>query len=87
MGIPLETGQKQYSVDYKLETYLKISRYRKFLDIFDLWDVKGKAMVSSRRRVTFLENFLDRPSSSVVDPWHFDTDPDADPDPRIRTSF
>jgi len=26
VGIPLETGQKQYSVDYKLETYLKISR-------------------------------------------------------------
>ncbi len=25
-GIPLETGQKQYSVDYKLETYLKIAR-------------------------------------------------------------
>ena len=27
VGIPLETGQKQYSVDYKLETYLKIARY------------------------------------------------------------
>jgi len=26
VGIPLETGQKQYSADYKLETYLKISR-------------------------------------------------------------
>jgi hypothetical protein len=26
IGIPLETGQKQYSVDYKLETYLKIAR-------------------------------------------------------------
>ncbi|CAG7717112.1 unnamed protein product [Allacma fusca] len=25
-GIPLETGQKQYSVEYKLETYLKIAR-------------------------------------------------------------
>ena len=25
-GIPLENGQKQYSVDYKLETYLKIAR-------------------------------------------------------------
>jgi len=25
-GIPLETGQKQYTVDYKLETYLKIAR-------------------------------------------------------------
>ncbi|XP_014663387.1 PREDICTED: COP9 signalosome complex subunit 4-like [Priapulus caudatus] len=26
VGIPLETGQKQYSVDYKLKTYLKIAR-------------------------------------------------------------
>ncbi|XP_064645691.1 COP9 signalosome complex subunit 4-like [Lineus longissimus] len=26
VGIPLETGQKQYSSDYKLETYLKIAR-------------------------------------------------------------
>uniref|UniRef100_A0A1B6CDI1 COP9 signalosome complex subunit 4 n=1 Tax=Clastoptera arizonana TaxID=38151 RepID=A0A1B6CDI1_9HEMI len=26
VGIPLETGQKQYSVDYKLETYMKIAR-------------------------------------------------------------
>lgn len=26
VGIPLETGQKQYSVDYKLDTYLKIAR-------------------------------------------------------------
>ncbi|XP_030835450.1 COP9 signalosome complex subunit 4 isoform X2 [Strongylocentrotus purpuratus] len=26
VGIPLETGQKQYQVDYKLETYLKIAR-------------------------------------------------------------
>ncbi|XP_074597539.1 COP9 signalosome subunit 4 [Brevipalpus obovatus] len=26
VGIPLETGQKHYSVDYKLETYLKIAR-------------------------------------------------------------
>ena len=25
-GIPLETGQKQYTTDYKLETYLKIAR-------------------------------------------------------------
>ena len=27
VGIPLETGQKQYSVDFKLETYLKIARW------------------------------------------------------------
>ncbi|KAF7997633.1 hypothetical protein HCN44_006204 [Aphidius gifuensis] len=26
VGIPLETGQKQYAVDYKLDTYLKIAR-------------------------------------------------------------
>uniref|UniRef100_A0A1B0BYW8 COP9 signalosome complex subunit 4 n=1 Tax=Glossina palpalis gambiensis TaxID=67801 RepID=A0A1B0BYW8_9MUSC len=26
VGIPLETGQKQYTVSYKLETYLKIAR-------------------------------------------------------------
>ncbi|KAL1115743.1 hypothetical protein AAG570_006033, partial [Ranatra chinensis] len=26
VGIPLETGQKQYTVDYKLETYMKIAR-------------------------------------------------------------
>ena len=26
VGIPLETGQKPYTVDYKLETYLKIAR-------------------------------------------------------------
>lgn len=26
VGIPLETGQKQYSLEYKLETYLKIAR-------------------------------------------------------------
>lgn len=26
VGIPLETGQKQYTVDYKLDTYLKIAR-------------------------------------------------------------
>jgi len=32
-GIPLETGQKQYTVDYKLETYLKIARlYLEFED-------------------------------------------------------
>ena len=27
VGIPLETGQKQYTVDFKLETYLKIARH------------------------------------------------------------
>ena len=27
VGILLETGQKQYTVDFKLETYLKIARY------------------------------------------------------------
>ncbi|KAI8439620.1 hypothetical protein MSG28_013341 [Choristoneura fumiferana] len=33
VGIPLETGQKQYSVDYKLETYLKIARL--YLEVDD----------------------------------------------------
>ena len=33
VGIPLETGQKQYSVDFKLETYLKISRLVNSSDI------------------------------------------------------
>ena len=27
VGIPLETSQKQYTMDFKLETYLKIARY------------------------------------------------------------
>ena len=27
VGIPLESGQKQYTLDYKLETYLTIARY------------------------------------------------------------
>ncbi len=27
------------------------------------------------------------PLNSVVDPWRFGTDPDADPEPRIRTSL
>ena len=27
VGIPLETSQKQYTVDFKLETYLKIASY------------------------------------------------------------
>lgn len=33
VGIPLETGQKQYSVDYKLATYLKIARL--YLEVDD----------------------------------------------------
>ncbi|XP_014239527.1 COP9 signalosome complex subunit 4 [Cimex lectularius] len=33
VGIPLETGQKQYSVDYKLETYMKIARL--YLEDYD----------------------------------------------------
>ena len=27
VGITLETSQKQYTMDFKLETYLKIARY------------------------------------------------------------
>ncbi|CAH0392296.1 unnamed protein product [Bemisia tabaci] len=33
VGIPLETGQKQYSVDYKLDTYMKIARL--YLEDYD----------------------------------------------------
>ncbi len=35
----------------------------------------------SEREIRALEKVL----SSVVDPWHFDTDPDADLDPRVPT--
>merc|ERR1712002_1073375 len=42
VGIPLETGQKQYSVDYKLETYLKIARL--FLEDDD--PVQGEAYIN-----------------------------------------
>merc|ERR1712002_559220 len=42
VGIPLETGQKQYSVDYKLETYLKIARL--FLEDED--PVQGEAYIN-----------------------------------------
>jgi len=42
VGIPLETGQKQYSVPYKLETYLKIARL--YLEIED--DVQSEAYVN-----------------------------------------
>lgn len=41
-GIPLETGQKQYSVDYKLETYLKIAR----LYLKDDDPVQGEAYIN-----------------------------------------
>ncbi|GBP68559.1 COP9 signalosome complex subunit 4 [Eumeta japonica] len=42
VGIPLETGQKQYSVDYKLETYLKIARL--YLEVDD--PVQAEAYVN-----------------------------------------
>ncbi|CAG9788833.1 unnamed protein product [Diatraea saccharalis] len=42
VGIPLETGQKQYSVDYKLETYLKIARL--YLEVDD--PVQAEAFVN-----------------------------------------
>lgn len=41
-GIPLETGQKQYSADYKLETYLKIARL--YLEDDDV--VQGEAYIN-----------------------------------------
>jgi len=42
VGIPLETGQKQYSVDFKLETYLKIAR----LYLEDEDPVQGEAYIN-----------------------------------------
>ena len=42
VGIPLETGQKQYSVAYKLETYLKIAR----LYLEDEDPVQGEAYIN-----------------------------------------
>ena len=42
VGIPLETGQKQYSADYKLETYLKIAR----LYLEDEDHVQGEAYIN-----------------------------------------
>jgi len=42
VGIPLETGQKQYSVDYKLETYLKIAR----LYLEDEDPIQGEAYIN-----------------------------------------
>ena len=42
VGIPLETGQKQYTVAYKLETYLKIAR----LYLEDEDPVQGEAYIN-----------------------------------------
>jgi COP9 signalosome complex subunit 4 len=42
VGIPLETGQKQYTVDYKLETYLKIAR----LYLEDEDPIQGEAYIN-----------------------------------------
>ena len=42
VGIPLETGQKQYTVSYKLETYLKIAR----LYLEDEDPVQGEAFIN-----------------------------------------
>lgn len=42
VGIPLETGQKQYPADYKLETYLKIARL--YLEYED--PVQGEAYIN-----------------------------------------
>jgi len=42
VGIPLETGQKQYTVDFKLETYLKIAR----LYLEDEDPVQGEAYIN-----------------------------------------
>ena len=42
VGIPLETGQKQYTVAYKLETYLRIAR----LYLEDEDPVQGEAFIN-----------------------------------------
>lgn len=42
VGIPLETGQKQYTVDYKLEIYLKVAR----LYLEDENDVEAEAYIN-----------------------------------------
>lgn len=42
VGIPLETGQKPYTVDYKLETYLKIAR----LYLEDEDHIQGEAFIN-----------------------------------------
>lgn len=47
VGIPLETGQKQYSVDYKLETYLKIAR----LYLEDEDPVQGEAYINRAAQI------------------------------------
>lgn len=48
-GIPLETGQKQYSVNYKMETYLKIAR----LYLEDEDPVQAEAYIN---RASLLQN-------------------------------
>jgi len=42
IGIPLETGQKQYTVQYKLEIYLKVARL--YLEVED--DVQSEAYIN-----------------------------------------
>ena len=49
VGIPLESGQKQYSSDYKLETYLTIARY--YLEDED--PVQAEAFIN---RASLLQN-------------------------------
>uniref|UniRef100_A0A673MQ71 COP9 signalosome complex subunit 4 n=1 Tax=Sinocyclocheilus rhinocerous TaxID=307959 RepID=A0A673MQ71_9TELE len=49
VGIPLETGQKQYNVDYKLDTYLKIAR----LYLEDADPVQAEAYIN---RASLLQN-------------------------------
>lgn len=49
VGIPIETGQKQYDLDYKLETYLKIAR----LYLEDNDPIQAEAYVN---RASLLQN-------------------------------
>ena len=59
VGIPLETGQKQYTVDYKLETYLKIAR----LYLEDDDPTQGEAYIN---RAAQLQTQTKNPQLQVV---------------------
>lgn len=47
IGIPLETGQKQYTVAYKLETYIKVARL--YLEVED--DVQSEAYINRAAQI------------------------------------
>ncbi|XP_040583894.1 COP9 signalosome complex subunit 4 [Lepeophtheirus salmonis] len=59
VGIPLESGQKHYPVDYKLETYLKIARL--FLEDED--HVQGEAYIN---RAAQLQTQTENPHLIII---------------------